>query len=602
MSGTRLRMGLGIKLWWGFRVDVGGFFTDNGLSLCILSCAALNKLWKGKGMRNLRTALLALFIASPLFGQAKPTALVYEHKDQWTQSLGALELLEQGGFGVSDLSLGKSPLECEADMIFLGSFTSESEAYKQYMKSFAAELRSYVEKGHLLVQMVQADQTEETPPFLPSSLGAMRADQDFSKAHIVSASSHLLQGLPEISCISFHPRATVWESFVDQKGFEVTLAGDKHAQFPALLEGALGKGRIILSSLALDKQSFGSFGEPNEAIDKVREVFFQNLARHAMAIRNQTAEPLNVTPSPIKAADFVEGSWTLVLLPDIQNYSQYYPGLLLAQTAWIVQNQSKHNIKFVLQLGDITNHNAVEEWENARMALSLMNGRAPYAFCPGNHDYGPGGNASTRETHLNEYLPLKDYALTPTFGGAMVPGKMDNTFHLFEAGGRKWIVLALEWAPRDVTVAWANKVMNEHPGRKGILITHAYMNNNDLRYDHTDTENPQTYNPHLYSTPGSKNDGRQLWEKLVSKHDFVFAFNGHVLGDGTGYLAEKNKKGKVVHQMLANYQMRQLGGEGYMRLLEFLPDGKTVQVKTFSPLYGKYLLEPDQQFCIKLDF
>jgi hypothetical protein len=43
--------------------------------------------------------------------------------------------------------------------------------------------------------------------------------------------------------------------------------------------------------------------------------------------------------------------------------------------------------------------------------------------------------------------------------------------------------------------------------------------------------------------------------------------------------------------MLSNYQMREQGGEGYMRLLEFLPDGSTVNVFTYSPLYDKFLDE-----------
>jgi len=233
--------------------------------------------------------------------------------------------------------------------------------------------------------------------------------------------------------------------------------------------------------------------------------------------------------------------------------------------------------------------------------MTLMDGVVPYAFCPGNHDYGPSGDATTRESGMNEYLPYSAYVDRPTFGGAMEPGKMDNTYHFFEVGGDPWIVIALEWAPRDETVAWANGLMTRYPDHKGILITHAYMNNNDLRYDHTDTENPQDYNPHLYSTPGTKNDGQQLWDKLVRKHNFVFVFNGHVLGDGTGYMAAPNDQGKIVHQMMANYQMRTLGGEAYMRLLEFLPDGRTVQVKTYSPLYDSFLSQPDQQFQLKLD-
>jgi hypothetical protein len=52
--------------------------------------------------------------------------------------------------------------------------------------------------------------------------------------------------------------------------------------------------------------------------------------------------------------------------------------------------------------------------------------------------------------------------------------------------------------------------------------------------------------------------------------------------------------------MLVNYQMRQLGGEGYLRLIEFLPDGKTVHVKSYSPLYDSYLQDAGNQFNFEL--
>lgn len=540
-------------------------------------------------------------LTSLLSAQHKPTAYVFEYKDPWTQSLGAAESLTRAGFEVSPLPLDRSPREAEVDLIFLGSFVSENPAYHDYMKQYASELYHYVDKGHLLVQMTQADQTEVTPPFLPSTHGARRADGDFAKA-LVLAPTPLLAGMPVTDgATQFHPRVTIWESFVDQSGFEVALAGDEFAQFPALMEGAYGQGRIVLAAMALDKLSFGSFGEPTAALEQVREVFFKNLAAHAVAVRDRKTEQLQITPPPRQVRDYVPGSWTLVLLPDTQVYSLRYPGLFLTQTGWIVQNRQRLNIACVLQLGDITNNNTVREWENARSALTLMDGKVPYAFCPGNHDYGPSGDASSRETRMNEYLPYSSYVDRPTFGGAMEVGKMDNTYHLFEAGGRKWIVIALEWAPRDDTIVWANDVMARYPDRYGIMITHAYVNNNDLRYDHTDKEHAQDYNPHQYRTPGGKNDGQELWDKLIRKHNFVFVFNGHVLGDGTGYLADRNDRGKIVHQMLANYQMRELGGEAYMRLLEFQPDGRMVQVKTYSPLYDKYILQADQQFRLELD-
>ena len=67
-----------------------------------------------------------------------------------------------------------------------------------------------------------------------------------------------------------------------------------------------------------------------------------------------------------------------------------------------------------------------------------------------------------------------------------------------------------------------------------------------------------------------------------------------------GFLTSKGEHGNLVHQMLVNYQMQPLGGEGYLRLLEFLPDGQTVQVKSYSPFYEQYKTDEQNQFIFKL--
>jgi len=53
--------------------------------------------------------------------------------------------------------------------------------------------------------------------------------------------------------------------------------------------------------------------------------------------------------------------------------------------------------------------------------------------------------------------------------------------------------------------------------------------------------------------------------------------------------------------LIMNYQMRSIGGEGHLWLLEFLPDGKTVQVRTHSRFLNKYLLDDEQQLVLTLD-
>jgi hypothetical protein len=76
--------------------------------------------------------------------------------------------------------------------------------------------------------------------------------------------------------------------------------------------------------------------------------------------------------------------------------------------------------------------------------------------------------------------------------------------------------------------------------------------------------------------------------------------NGHVLNDGLGYLVSKGDNGNNVHQMLVNYQMLDIGGGAWLRILEFQADGETIEVKDYSPLYEKFNTEPDNQFTINI--
>ena len=224
------------------------------------------------------------------------------------------------------------------------------------------------------------------------------------------------------------------------------------------------------------------------------------------------------------------GSWTLVLLPDTQNYASDFPGLFTLQTHWIAKNKDKYNIRYVLGLGDITNNNTDREWRHAREAFDELDGKVPYALVPGNHDYTPHGNAVSGTSGLNKYFPASSFRNWPTFGGVMKDGDITNSYHLFSAGGTDWIILALEWAPRNETVQWANDVLAKHPRRKAILVTHAYLYDDSTRYDYAKKGKSQTWNPHeYYNKPNDGvNDGEELWQKLVRKNNFALTFNGHV--------------------------------------------------------------------------
>ncbi|MGL4514404.1 MAG: metallophosphoesterase [Lacipirellulaceae bacterium] len=325
------------------------------------------------------------------------------------------------------------------------------------------------------------------------------------------------------------------------------------------------------------------------------------------------AVPLLALGAPRLAAGLADpvspGSWTLAVLPDTQIYAESYPQHFDAQTNWLVANKASHDLRYVLHEGDITNRNTAVQWDNAKASMSILDGEVPYAMVGGNHDYGPGGNAVDRNSLFNApgyFGPGSPYASQPSVGGFYESGKTDNSYHTFQAGNRDWLVLALEFGPRNQVVDWANQVVTQHPEHLVMLVTHAYMYFDETIYDWAAKGASQSWNPHAYgvaSQPGETvNDGQELWDKLVSKHsNFRLTFNGHVLGDGTGYRSTVGENGNVVHQMLANYQFKAQGGFGDMRLLEFKEDGETVVVKTYSPVLDRHDRTFDQEFAFNLN-
>jgi hypothetical protein len=526
-----------------------------------------------------------------------PTAHVFEFLDPHTASAGeAAQLLAEAGFVVQPLPLDRDPTELQG-LMFFGSFASESPQYRDYVARYASQIYTFVDAANVLLQMTQADQTEAVPMFLPNSQIAQRNDADVGALLALDPAHPLLSGVPLEANLALTWRFPNlgWETFVTQRGFAVLLAGNSNGQNAALMEGAYAQGRFLLSAIPADKP----VGAGPER-DRFNRAFFANLFQYVRGVCRRQARTVTVSP-PLGRPVFSENSFMLAVLPDTQYYSLAWPGIYTAQTSWIAANAQRRRIVYALHLGDIVDQNTPLEWERAAEAMWLLEGIVPYALVPGNHDIGPSGSATTRDTLLNEYFSFARTAQWPTFGGAFQSGRLENTYHLFSAGGRDYIVMALEWGPRDEVVTWADGVMAMHPDRYGILITHAYLNNNDWRYDITDRAHPQDFSPYQYGTPGGVNDGEQLWQKLVRKHAFVMTLNGHVLGDGTGYLASVTDKGNTCHQMLSNYQFRNLGGEGYMRLLEFLGDGRTVRVYTYSPLYDVFMTDADQNLTLTLD-
>lgn len=296
-------------------------------------------------------------------------------------------------------------------------------------------------------------------------------------------------------------------------------------------------------------------------------------------------------------------AFKIVLLPDTQTYSESFPEIYYAQTKWIAENSD--SIAFVLHQGDITNHNTPEEWEVAARAMNMLDGKVPYVLCTGNHDYGTRGTNDIRDSkNFNTWFPYEKHSKTIGFGGAYEEGKMNNVWYVFEAGGIDWLILSLEFGPRNKIIEWAAGVVEKHPSHKVILNTHVYMYSDDTRMS---AEREHRWHPTLAimnkGATGEEavNDGEQIWEKLAGQYpNILFVISGHVLNDGTGTLVSEGKHGNKVYQMLANYQKyvdgSVNGGNGFLRILTINPGKGKISVKTYSPYLDEYKTDPSQQF------
>ena len=63
-----------------------------------------------------------------------------------------------------------------------------------------------------------------------------------------------------------------------------------------------------------------------------------------------------------------------------------------------------------------------------------------------------------------------------------------------------------------------------------------------------------------------------------------------------------NAAGQKVFELLANYQNRANGGNGWLRLLEFDEQADAINVFTYSPTLDQLESDSDSQFTLSVDF
>ena len=323
---------------------------------------------------------------------------------------------------------------------------------------------------------------------------------------------------------------------------------------------------------------------------------------------------------PVYPALEEEGSFSMIMVPDPQSYVKFAANqpLFELQTAWIAQNIKRLNIKAALFTGDMVEQNnklisaplpneyngdqtSRQQWEAISRGLARLDNRLPYIACQGNHDLGYIA-AEYRYSMMPDYIyPERNMAFEKTLvsTGANYEGihTMENA--AFEFHDKAWgdlLVISFEFAPRDEALDWARQLIESERfvNHKVIILTHSFLATNGERI----VEEGYKLTP--------RNWAQAVWDKLIyPSKNIKMVLCGHTgnppkIKDGekvnyqptTCYRVDKAADGHEVVQMMFNSQngdgsWNGNGGDCWLRILEFRPDGKTIGVRTFSPLFAQ---------------
>ncbi|MBP2319942.1 hypothetical protein JOF56_000327 [Kibdelosporangium banguiense] len=263
--------------------------------------------------------------------------------------------------------------------------------------------------------------------------------------------------------------------------------------------------------------------------------------------------------------DSTNPRFTLAVIPDTQYLYDRDRGdsaPLEASLRYIVDSAREHNTVFVAHLGDITENGLADEFDKASRTFRILD-RFPYSVLAGNHDIDSRKDDQRGPSPYLDAFGPRRFRNSPTFRGATPDGY--NTYHVFRAAGREWLVLALDWRPSAGSVQWAKDILRKHPKSPVILTTHEFV--------HADSGDG---NAQL------SDFGQRLWNDLVKGSDQIFlTLNGHFWPPGRVVL--RNDAGHDVHAHITNYQDRYYGGSAMIRLYHFDLARNTIDVETISP-------------------
>jgi hypothetical protein len=283
-------------------------------------------------------------------------------------------------------------------------------------------------------------------------------------------------------------------------------------------------------------------------------------------------------------------NFTIIVLPDTQHYCDFGPTanqIFVDQMEWITANRVSKNIVFVTSLGDIVqNADELTEWVHADtcynkiedpVTTTLTDG-IPYGLSVGNCDQFPKRQTGATSEY-NNYFGVSRFTGRDYYGGNY-GSKNDNSFQLFSASGLDFIILHLEYdeningQQQTDVLNWADSVLTAHSDKRAIVTSHFMIDRGN------EGDPPTSAN----EFPGEfSSQGENIFDAL-SDHDSLFLMlGGHIATEGER--DDVGINGNTIYTLLSDYQDQPDGGNGWLRIMEFIPSEDSILISTYSPTY-----------------
>ncbi|MEE1074388.1 MAG: LamG-like jellyroll fold domain-containing protein, partial [Acutalibacteraceae bacterium] len=272
--------------------------------------------------------------------------------------------------------------------------------------------------------------------------------------------------------------------------------------------------------------------------------------------------------------------YSFAIVGDTQYMNNFYYDRYSDIYDWIVENKEERKIEYVLNMGDITENNSDTQWQRAATEHAKLDGLVPYTVLRGNHDKTGGLNAAFNKAPYNT-----------SYSGSY-DGKVENTWRELVVCGVKYLIFTLDIGPSDDVLAWAGRVIEDHPYHNVIITTHVYL-------DKAGTPMNSSYNSASTNPTygGGGNDAEEMWDKLIGKYEnIVMVLCGHVSANTAVSTTRVGEHGNVVTQMLVDPQSvyRTIGDTGMITILNFSENGTKVSVETLSTVRDMHFISQGQ--------